>query len=63
MLFGSVQMMSAGLEDTIVGGLEDRQSWDAQVYINQEGEDKVIERANQRGSSNEQLIEMPLGVV
>ena len=36
MLFGSVQMMSAGLEDTIVGGLEDRQSWDAQVYINQE---------------------------
>ncbi|MEC7169869.1 MAG: ABC transporter permease, partial [Candidatus Thermoplasmatota archaeon] len=63
MLFGSVQMMSAGLEDTIVGGLEDRQSWDAQVYINQEGEDKVIEWANQRGASYEPLIEMPLGVV
>ena len=63
MLFGSVQMMSAGLEDTIVGGLEDRQSWDAQVYINQEGEDKVIEWANQRGASYEPFIEMPLGVV
>ena len=33
MLFGSVQMMGAGLEETFVGGLEDDQNWDAQVYI------------------------------
>lgn len=63
MLFGSVQMMSAGLEDTIVGGLEDRQSWDAQVYINHDQEERVIEWADQRGATYEPLIEMPIGMV
>ncbi|MED5302906.1 MAG: FtsX-like permease family protein, partial [Candidatus Thermoplasmatota archaeon] len=63
MLFGSVQMMSAGLEDTIVGGLEDRQSWDAQVYINHDQEQRVIEWADQRGATYEPLIEMPIGMV
>jgi putative ABC transport system permease protein len=63
MLFGSVQMMSAGLQDTIVGGLEEQQSWDAQVYITEEGDADVIAWANQRGASYEPLIEMPLGSV
>ena len=61
MLFGSVQMMSAGLEDTIVGGLEDQQTWDAQVYIGEGGEANIIEWANERGATYEPLIEMPLG--
>ena len=34
MLFGSIQMMSAGMEDTLLSGIEDDQSWDAQVFIN-----------------------------
>ena len=63
MLFGSVQMMSAGIEDTIVGGLEDQQSWDAQVYIGQDGEAEVIAWAEERGATYEPLIEMPLGSV
>lgn len=63
MLFGSVQMMSAGIEDTIVGGLEDQQSWDAQVYISQGGEHDVIAWAEERGATYEPLIEMPLGSV
>ena len=63
MLFGSVQMMSAGLEETIVGGLEEQQSWDAQVYISQGGEDDVIAWAEERGATHELLIEMPLGTV
>ena len=63
MLFGSVQMMSAGLEETIVGGLEEQQSWDAQVYISHGGEDEVIAWAEERGATHELLIEMPLGTV
>ena len=63
MLFGSVQMMSAGLEETIVGGLEEQQSWDAQVYISHGGEDDVIAWAGERGATHELLIEMPLGTV
>ena len=63
MLFGSVQMMSAGLEDTIVGGLEEQQSWDAQVYISEGGDAEVIAWAEQRGATYEPLIEMPLGTV
>jgi len=63
MLFGSVQMMSAGLEETIVGGLEEQQSWDAQVYISQGGEDDVIAWAEEQGATHELLIEMPLGTV
>ena len=63
MLFGSVQMMSAGLEETIVGGLEEQQSWDAQVYITHGGEDDVIAWAEERGATHELLIEMPLGTV
>lgn len=63
MLFGSVQMMSAGLEETIVGGLEEQQSWDAQVYISHGGEDDVIAWAEEQGANHELLIEMPLGTV
>ena len=63
MLFGSVQMMSAGLQDTIVGGLEEQQSWDAQVYVGDGGEASIIEWADERGVTYESLIEMPLGTV
>ena len=63
MLFGSVQMMSAGLEDTIVGGLEEQQSWDAQVYISDGGEADIMAWADERGVTYESLIETPLGSV
>lgn len=63
MLFGSVQMMSVGIEETIVGGLEEQQSWDAQVYIGEGGEVGIIDWAEERGATYESLIEMPLGSV
>lgn len=63
MLFGSIQMMSAGIEDTLVGGIEEDQSWDAQVYVNVDGEDAVLAWANNVGANAELLIEMPLGLV
>ena len=63
MLFGSIQMMSAGLEDTFVGGLEEQQSWDQQVYIMPGAEGDVIAWANENKASFELIIETPLGVL
>ena len=63
MLFGSIQMMSAGIEDTLVSGIEDDQSWDAQVYVAADGEYPVLEWALNTSSTAELLIEMPVGSV
>jgi putative ABC transport system permease protein len=63
MLFGSIQMMSAGLQDTMVGALEDDQTWDAQVYIMPDGEEPVVDWAESNAAKYEMLIEMPLGSV
>lgn len=63
MLFGSIQMMSAGLQETMVGGLEDDQTWDAQVYIMPEAEGPVVDWATDNSASYEMMIEMPLGSV
>ncbi len=63
MLFGSIQMMSVGLEETLVGGLEEQQSWDQQVYIMPGGEDDVIAWANQNNASFELIIETQLGML
>jgi putative ABC transport system permease protein len=63
MLFGSVQMMSEGIEDTILGGLEEEQTWDAQVYIMPDGEEGVISWAMNNSAVHELIIEMPLGSV
>jgi putative ABC transport system permease protein len=63
MLFGSIQMMSAGLQDTMVGALEDDQTWDAQVYIMPDGEQPIVDWAENNSAEYEMLIEMPLGSV
>ena len=63
MLFGSIQMMSAGMEDTLLGGLEEDQSWDAQVFINHDGEGPVLDWAENMSATSELIIEMPLGSV
>ena len=63
MLFGSIQMMSVGLQDTMVGALENDQTWDAQVYIMPDGEQPVVDWAEDNSANYEMLIEMPLGSV
>ena len=63
MLFGSIQMMSVGLEETFVGGLESDQTWDAQVYIMPDGEEPVVDWADNNSANYEMIIEMPLGSV
>ncbi len=59
MLAGSIQMMTVGLSDTIVGGLEDGQTWDIQVYMEKDGEGPIIEWAEERGINHELIIELP----
>ena len=51
MLFGSIQMMSAGIENTLVSGIEDDQDWDAQVYIAADGEYPVLQWADTNSSA------------
>ena len=63
MLFGSIQMMSVGLQDTMISALEDDQTWDAQVYIMPDGEQPVVDWAENNAVNYEMLIEMPLGSV
>jgi len=63
MLFGSIQMMTVGLEDTIVGGLRDDQTWDAQAYVMPGGDEAVIAWADDRDVMHERLIEMASGGV
>ncbi len=63
MLAGSIQMMTVGLQDTIVGGLEEDQTWDLQVYVQPGGENDVIQWANDNGASYEEIIEMPIGIL
>ena len=47
----------------MISGLEDDQSWDAQIYVTAGGEDAVLEWANNNSAETELLIEMPLGSV
>ena len=63
MLFGSIQMMTVGLQDTMVGGLEDDQTWDAQVYISPDSEGPVVDWAEDNSAHYEMIIEMPIGSV
>ncbi len=63
MLAGSIQMMTVGLQDTIVGGLREGQTWDAQVYIQSDGESEVIDWAEENGASYEIIIEAPIGTI
>jgi predicted lysophospholipase L1 biosynthesis ABC-type transport system permease subunit len=63
MLFGSVQMMGAGLQETMVGSLEDDQIWDVQVYIMSDAEGPVLDWAENNSANYEIIIEMPLGSV
>ena len=63
MLAGSIQMMTVGLTDSIVGGLEEGQTWDVQVYTLPGGEEAIIDWAEDRGAIHETIIELPLGTI
>ena len=56
-------MMTVALNDTIVGGLREGQTWDAQVFVQPDGESEVVEWAIDRGASYEIVIEAPVGTL
>jgi putative ABC transport system permease protein len=47
----------------MIGALEDDQTWDAQVYIMPDGEQPIVDWAENNAVNFEMLIEMPLGSV
>ena len=60
MLAGSIQMMTVGLTDTIVGGLDEGQTWDIRAgVVNQTQQDIIVEWAEERGVNHELIIELP----
>ena len=63
MLFGSILMMTGSLQDTIIRNLEDEQDWDAQVYVQTDGEHDIIDWAIEHQAEYELLIEVPYGQV
>ena len=56
-------MMTVGLTDSIVGGLEEDQTWDIQVYVQPGGEEDVIQWAVDNNADWEEIIEMPIGIL
>ena len=63
MLFGSIQMMSAGIEKSLISGLEDDQEWDVQVYVAFDDESTVLQWAANYSANTELIIEAPFGGV
>jgi putative ABC transport system permease protein len=63
MLSGSIQMMTVGMQESIVGGLEDDQKWDVQVYVQPGAEAEVIQWANENNATYEEIIEIPIGIL
>ena len=56
-------MMTVGLTDSIVGGLQEDQTWDIQVYVQPGGEEDVIQWAVDNNADWEEIIEMPIGTL
>lgn len=58
LIFGSMLIMMDSMEEVFLGGLEERQSWDAQVAT-MGGEDAIIEWADANGAEYEMMLIFP----
>ncbi|MEL0100724.1 MAG: ABC transporter permease, partial [Euryarchaeota archaeon] len=63
LLFGSMLFMMNSMEENIIGGLEDKQTWDLQANIPTDGDDSIVQWAEERDSNYELLLNYPLGLV
>ena len=63
MLFGSIQMMSRGMQEIVVGGLERDQSWDTQLFVRPGADDKLMAWAGAKNLQAERIIELPIGKI
>ena len=59
LIFGSMILMMATMEDSVLGGLEDNQNWDARVNVPFGGEADVIDWAEERGADHESMLLFP----
>ncbi len=63
LLFGSMLFMMNSMEENIIGGLEEKQTWDLQAYIPNGGEENLVQWADESGSEHELLLNYPLGLI
>ena len=59
LIFGSMTLMMATMEDAVVGNVENNQNWDAQVDLPFGGEAAVNEWADERGAPHESMLVFP----
>jgi len=59
LIFGSMILMMATMEDSVLGGLEDNQNWDARVNVPFGGEADVTDWAEERGADHESMLLFP----
>ena len=58
LIFGTMIIMQDSFGEIFLGGLEDRQSWDAQAFT-MGNEDSIVEWADENGAEHEQMIIFP----
>jgi len=63
LLFGSMLFMMNSMEENIIGGLEDKQTWDLQANVPTDGDDLIVQWAENKNSNYELLLNYPLGIV
>ena len=62
LLFGAMLFMMSSMEDSLLGGIKDKQSWDIQASAPIDGEDAVIDWVNEKGGDYELMINFPIGL-
>jgi len=62
LLFGSMLFMLESMEDSFIGGIKDRQSWEVQASNSPGGEDAIVEWVEENGGQYELLINFPIGL-
>ena len=63
LLFGAMLFMMNSMEDSLLGNIKDKQSWDVQASAPIGGEDAVIEWVENKEGKYELLINFPIGLV
>ena len=58
LIFGTMIIMQDSIDEIFLGGMEERQSWDAQAFTFG-GEDAIIEWADENGAEHEQMLIFP----
>ena len=63
LLFGAMLFMMSSMEDSLLGSVKDKQSWDIQASAPENGEDAVIDWVEENDGEYELLINFPIGLV